>query len=93
MRDRIGRSISGVHFLRRLGEGVGRDAIHRVNVREVMEGVVTWRMLLAEKEPEVHAGMVVWPGGRSRVAVRLMRLIRPQFSNVITDLPLLDLPD
>ncbi|KAK9208393.1 hypothetical protein WN944_000747 [Citrus x changshan-huyou] len=46
-----------------------------------MQGVVTWRMLLTEKEPEVHSGMVVWSGGRSRVAVGLMRLIRPQFSN------------
>ncbi|KAK9211417.1 hypothetical protein WN943_000793 [Citrus x changshan-huyou] len=48
-----------------------------------MEGVVTWRMLLTEKEPEVHSGMVVWSGGRSRVAVGLMRLIRPQFSNIM----------
>lgn len=93
MRGRIGRSINGVHFLWRLGVGVWRDAVHRVNVLEVMEGVVTWRMLLTEKEPEVHSGMVVWSGGRSRVAVGLMRLIRPQFSNVITDLPLLDLLD
>lgn len=59
--------------------------VYGINVGEVVEGVVAGRILLAEKEPEVPAGL-------SRVAVKL-RLIRPQFSTVFTDTPLSDLMD
>lgn len=63
--------------------GTGQVTGYRINVREVVEGVVTGRILLAEKEPEAPAGLSSLRG-RSPIAVKL-RLIRPQFSAVFTD--------
>lgn len=79
-RGRIGRrGRRGFHFggLRR----IGHNAVHRFNVRKIMESVMRRRrMLKAEEKPETSAGSSC-SGRRRRVAVG-PRLIRPQFSTV-----------